>query len=54
MFAKLLCWLTKHKRGKRNGTPLMVNGRKVITYRCTRCGATWTRKKKVLVDAAAK
>ena len=37
----LLCWLTKHKRGRRDNTMPVLVGEQ--GYRCSRCGATWTR-----------
>ena len=37
---RLLCRLTKHKRGKRTG----VSSDLGIQLRCPRCGTVWNRK----------
>jgi uncharacterized C2H2 Zn-finger protein len=39
MIKRLLCWLTGHVRGKR---VTEIDG--VATFRCPRCGASWSRK----------
>ena len=45
LFGKFLCrvWFRKHKRGRL--TAFNANTR-LAEYRCSRCGATWTRKLK--------
>lgn len=43
MIGKLICLLTKHKRGKRLET-VTYDGS--VIYECPRCKATWVRKPK--------
>ena len=52
IIGKLICALPKqigggHKRGKRISSPSPLNLLQHIVYQCGRCGATWTRKRKV-------
>ena len=49
MIGKLICLLTKHKRGKQvsKGSILLPGAPWEITYECPRCKAQWTRKRKV-------
>lgn len=44
---KLICWLTKHKRGRLMESWVQPSEPPVrySTFQCTRCFATWTRKK---------
>ena len=52
MIGKLICMVTrKHKRGRRVSTSkkeLFLNGmHEVTTFACPRCGAQWTRARKI-------
>lgn len=51
MIGKLICALPKwmgggHKRGKRVTEVTFTTTTHLNHYRCTRCGAAWTRKAK--------
>ena len=46
MIGKLICLLTKHKRGREVGAKSIGPKMWEVTYSCERCKAQWTRKRK--------
>ena len=52
-FGRLVCGVTKHKRGRLLPFDAMKHDVGYATYQCPRCGATWTRKERKKVETAS-
>ena len=47
LIGRLVCYFKGHKRGKRLTSNSSLNRLDHHIYRCPRCGAQWTRKRKI-------